>query len=356
MLIDIIIGARPNFIKAFPIIETLKKNKNIKFRVIHTGQHYDDKMSKIFFDEFNFNNLIEYLGGKNMNPIQFISKTINLYYKKIKSRTPNLCVLFGDVNSTLAIAIACNKLNIPIAHVEAGLRSFDKTMPEEHNRVITDHLSSLLFVTTYNAKKNLLKENIDKSKIFLVGNIMIESLIKNEKNFKKNNFQKKYIVLTIHRPSNTSNMNLLSKYLKVIETSLSENTEAIFPVHHSVKKKINFKKYKKIKFTDPMSYFNFISIIKSSIGLITDSGGITEETTYMNIPCITLRPNTERPETVTHGTNIIIGSNLEKLSSLIKKMDKGIWKKSKKIKFWDDKVSGRIVNIIKSKLNDKKFF
>ena len=310
-------------------------------------------MSKVFFDEFKFTHLIEYLGSKNINSIDFISNTISSYSKKVKSKSPDLCILFGDVNSTLAIAIACNKLGITIAHVEAGLRSFDKTMPEEHNRVITDHLSNLLFVTTKNAKKNLINENIEKSKIFLVGNIMIESLIKSKHNFKKITSNKRYIVLTIHRPSNTKNINLLYSYFSVIEKSLDENTEVIFPVHHSIKKKIKFNNYKKIKFIDPMSYFNFISLIKNSIGLITDSGGITEEAAYLNIPCVTLRPNTERPETVSYGTNIIIGNNFNKLPTLIKKMVKGIWKNSKKIPLWDDKVSNRIVNIIISKLNDK---
>lgn len=353
MFIDIIVGARPNFVKAFPLITYLLKFKKIKFRLIHTGQHYDKQMSKNFFNEFNFNKHIEFLGTSNKNPIQFISETINQYSKKIIRKKPDLCVLFGDVNSTLAIAIACNKMNVKIAHIEAGLRSYDKSMPEEHNRIITDHLSKFLFTTTSNAKKNLIKENIEKDNIYLVGNIMIEALIRSKNKLRNISYNiNKYIVLTIHRPDNTNNKKKIDEYLKTIVSSIDDNVNIIFPVHHSVKKKINYKKYRSIKFIEPLSYFKFLALIKNSIGVITDSGGITEETTYLNIPCLTLRNNTERPETISSGTNILIGEDHKKLKFFIKKMIKNRWKKNKAISLWDKKVSERIVKIIYSKKND----
>lgn len=355
MNLDIIIGARPNFVKAFPLISNINKYKKIRFRLIHTGQHYDRLMADVFFKEFKFYKNITYLNVKNNDSNQFISDVIKKYKKIIQNSKPDLTILFGDVNSTLAVAIACNKSVIPIAHIEAGLRSYDKLMPEEHNRVITDHLSDLLFVTTLNAKKNLIKENISKDKIFFVGNIMIETLIrfKNKLN-KRKKTNKKYIVLTIHRPENTKNLKKIKEYFNILEYSLDKNTIVYFPVHHSVKSKINLLNYSKIKFIKPMSYLNFISLLKYSNGVVTDSGGITEEATYMNIPCISLRNNTERPETITHGTNHLISNDLNKFSKLLKKMDKGVWKINKSIKNWDDKVSKRILDIIYNSFNAKK--
>lgn len=347
MTIDVIIGARPNFVKAFPLILTFDKER-IDYRIIHTGQHYDYDMSKVFLDEFKFKDKLLFLNTKNKNPMSFISECINSYCKIIKNKKPKLCIVFGDVNSTLAISLVANKQQIPLAHIEAGLRSFDKSMPEENNRILTDHLSDFLFVTTENAKKNLLKENIKKNKIFHVGNIMIESLILT--NIKRNKLKKKNIIITIHRPSNTENIQKVKKYLEILCENLNTNVEIIFPIHHSLKDKLNKydKIFQRINFIKPLSYFNFINLLSSSIGVITDSGGISEETTFLNIPCITLRSNTERPETISKGTNILIGDDYKKFSKFLKKMSDENWKQAKSIRYWDSQVSKRIVNILRN--------
>ena len=347
MTIDVIIGARPNFVKAYPLILAFNKEK-IDYRIIHTGQHYDHNMSKVFLDEFKFKNKIIFLNTKNKNPMNFISECIDSYYKTIKNKKPTLCIVFGDVNSTLAISIVANKQQIPLAHIEAGLRSFDKAMPEENNRILTDHLSDFLFVTTENAKKNLLKENIKKNKIFHVGNIMIESLILT--NIKKNKDKKKNIIITIHRPSNTENIEKVKKFLEILCENINPDIEIIFPIHHSLKDKIKKTDEipQRINFIEPLSYFNFINLLSSSIGVITDSGGISEETTFLNIPCITLRSNTERPETISKGTNILIGDDYKNFSKNLKKMSKENWKQAKSIRYWDNKVSKRIINILRN--------
>ena len=349
--LDLIIGARPNIIKVFPLIKSIIVSKDFKFRLIHTGQHYDPLMSDIILKNFGLSKYIEHLNIKNNNPNQFIAETIINYSNKIiKTYRPDFSVVFGDVNSTLAIALASNKLNIPLIHIEAGLRSYDKTMPEEHNRIVTDHLSEILFTTTNQARLNLIKENIDRKKIYHVGNIMIETLLKKFNVLVKNKSsrKKKYVIITIHRPSNTGNKNIIEKYLNAICSSVPSGVLIIFPVHHSVRKYLDTTKWINIKFIDPLPYIDFIKMISKAYCVVTDSGGISEETTILNIPCLTLRSNTERPETIKFGTNILIGNDMNKLKKSLNKIFNNKWKNGKKIKYWDNEVSVKILNVIRN--------
>ena len=309
--IDIIIGARPNFIKAAGLLSSFsKKLHKFELRLIISGQHYNKELSTIFIDELKLNLKKKKFKLTNKNSVLQISEIISKYQNLISKDKPNLIIVFGDVNTTLAMSIVANKNNIKLAHVESGLRSYDLSMPEEHNRKLTDHLSDFLFVTSTNAKKNLINEGINKKKIFFVGNVMIDTLKKNINKLKKTKLfsqlkldYKDYILLTLHRPSNLSNINNFKKTLMFLSKKL-KNYKIIFPVHPVTSKLIKEDlNYNNIIFVKPMGYLEFIFFLKNSNGVITDSGGITEESTYLNIPCITLRDNTERPETITFGTN-----------------------------------------------------
>ncbi|MDC3171589.1 UDP-N-acetylglucosamine 2-epimerase (non-hydrolyzing) [Pelagibacteraceae bacterium] len=362
MLIDLICGARPNFIKIAPIVKELKKNRINKFRIIHTGQHYNTNMSKFFFDELqipkpNFN-----LNVKSGTHSKQTSKIMNRYEEIILKKKPDLCIVVGDVNSTMACAIVAKKNNIKLAHVEAGLRSGDLTMPEEINRIVTDSLSDIFFTTSIDANKNLIKEGKKEKNIYFVGNTMIDTLINFKNKFKKPHIYKRYnlsknsyFILTLHRPSNVDNKKNLMILINEISNSC-KNSKIIFPVHprlHEVFKNQSLIN-DNIILTKPLSYLNFLYLINNAKGVITDSGGLTEETTYLKIPCITLRSTTERPETISLGTNVLAGNNIIKINQYINKITLNTWKKSSIPKKWDGKTSNRIVKIINSlKKNDQ---
>ena len=359
MLIDIIAGTRPNFIKIAPIFKTYKKIKNYKkhftLRLIHTGQHYDKRMSDNFFKDLGIPMSDYNFKSGSSTQAKQTARIMIAYEKLLISKPCNLCIVVGDVNSTMACAISAKKLNIPVAHIEGGLRSKDMSMPEEINRIVTDSISDYFFTTSMVAVKNLLLEGHKSNSIYFVGNLMIDSLKNNYKNLKKpsiwniNKLSKdNYLILTIHRPSNTNNKKHLFKLLKNIN-KYSGKIKILFPVHPRLKKdlkkiKINFPG---IIFTDPQPYLNFMYLLKYSLGVITDSGGITEEATILKRPCLTLRENTERPETVTVGTNILIGNSDKKIEYYLKKMIKKRWKKSNFPNKWDGKTSNRILSILK---------
>lgn len=348
--IDVIVGARPNFIKVYKLLKIFKSN-NFSFRLIHTGQHHDKNMSDIFFNELNIKKPHINLNIKEKTHAKQIGKIMISYEKLLQKKKPELSIVVGDVNSTLACAIVASRMNIKVAHIEAGLRSNDMSMPEETNRILTDHLSNFLFVTTSSARKNLIKENIKKHKIYLVGNTMIDTLKEFTKkidiNIKKNSKEKNFILVTLHRPENTDNPKKLYQILNILK-DLSKKQDIIFPVHPRLSKKINKNYFKKIKFIMPQGYIQFISLIKSSNFVITDSGGITEECSVLNIPCITLRKSTERPETIKYGTNKLSRIDFNEINKLRKLILKNKWKKYKKVKYWDGKTSDRIYKIIKN--------
>lgn len=358
--IDLIVGARPNFVKLASLTnKKIRKNhsKKFKFRIIHTGQHYDKNMSEVFFKNLNIPkpdiNLNVGSGSHAFQTAEIMKK----YENVLKKSLSNICIVFGDVNSTLACALVAKKLNIRVAHVESGIRSFDNSMPEEINRIITDSISDYHFITSIIAKKNLLNSGVRKENIYFVGNTMIDTLINNSHNLKKHNKlftklklnKKKYIITTIHRPDNLTALFIESFLKQLIE--ITNGLSIVFPLHPRtsklIKKSEHYKIFKnRITFISPASYIDFNFLLKNSLFVITDSGGITEETTYYNIPTLTLRNNTERPETIKYGTNVLIGKNFERLQYYTKKILKKKWKQSKPIKYWDGKVGERIIKIL----------
>jgi len=355
--IDLVFGARPNFIKAFPVFDALKKSGKFELRLINTGQHYDKNMVDIFFKQLQIKrpdfNLMVGSGTHAEQTAKIIVETEKLFI----NNKPEMVIVFGDVNSTIAAALSASKLHIPIAHVEAGLRSFDRTMPEEINRVLTDQISDLLFITSPEAKDNLINEGKNPDQIFFVGNTMIDSLVRFEKLFDEKELLKMlkindedYALFTIHRPSNVDNP---EKYFELLSSlnQISERIPIVWPVHPRTKNLIkdnNFKLSENIFSIDPVGYFQFLGLQKNAQFIMTDSGGVQEESTYLGIPCFTLRDNTERPITIKYGTNNLVGTNFKKLPDIVFGYKKN-WNKDFKVPYlWDGKASIRISKIIEN--------
>jgi len=363
-------GARPNFMKIAPLIWELKKihqklkSSRIKYLFVHTGQHYDNEMSKIFFKDLNLPYPDINLGvGSSSHAVQTAKIMIKFEKVCIKEK-PGIVIVVGDVNSTIACTLVATKLGIKTAHVEAGLRSFDRNMPEEINRILTDSISDYLFTTCEDANENLKREGIPEEKIFFVGNIMIDTLMRYQARAKKLNTHKKYglcksnyALLTLHRPSNVDGEGTLYDILQAVK-EISNHVPILFPVHPRTKKYINkycvndlLVKENSIILTDPIGYLEFLSLMMDAKFVLTDSGGIQEETTALGIPCLTLRNNTERPITVTQGTNIIVGTNPNNIIYESKNILKGNNKNQNIIpKLWDGNTAKRIINIIMSKI------
>lgn len=350
MKIIIAVGARPNFIKAAPLIKELKKYRKVKYWLVHTGQHYDKEMSDLFFKDLDIPKANINLGIGGGSQAEQTAGILTSFEKVCLKKKPDLVIVFGDVNSTLACALAAVKLNIKIAHIEAGLRSFDKSMPEEINRILTDHISDYLFVTEQAGVNNLIKEGVDKNKIFLKGNIMIDALcgiLENKSDIVKKFDLKKYSLVTLHRPGNVDNRKELKKILDILE-KISNKSQVVWPIHPRTKKNIeNFKfgeRLKKLLVLEPLGYLDFITMVRHAQLVLTDSGGIQAETTYLKIPCLTLRETTEQPETIFHGTNIL--ADIRRAIDIEKKLA-DIKKRNYKIpKFWDGKTAERIVQVL----------
>lgn len=358
MLIDIIAGARPNFMKIAPIIEQIKKRQNqgtkLDYRLIHTGQHYDRNMSGNFFEELRIPDPDYNLEVGSGTQAEQTACIMQGYEKILLEEPSHLCLVVGDVTSTMACAITAKKLNISVAHVEGGIRSGDLSMPEEINRLVTDSISDLFFTTSTIANENLKREGVPEEKIHFVGNTMIDTLLGNIDRFTKPRIwnekelkNQSYIVMTLHRPSNVDEENQLKNLMDEIVQS-SKETPIVFPVHPRTRK--NLKKlgieYKSLHYSDPLSYLQFNYLVKHSMAVITDSGGITEETTVMGIPCMTLRDSTERPETCKVGTNELLGTNPEAIKPAVEKLLLGGWKKGGIPEKWDGKTSERIVDVL----------
>lgn len=355
MNIDIIAGARPNFMKIAPIIAEIKRvqqsGKIIHYRLIHTGQHYDKKMSGDFFDELGIPEPDENLGAGGGTQAEQTAAIMVGYEKLLLTKTTNICLVVGDVTSTMACAIVAKKLHVLVVHVEAGIRSGDITMPEEINRMVTDSITDYFYTTSETANQNLRKAGIEDSRIIFVGNTMIDSLLKNISRLKKpvifDEFKLKegnYFVLTLHRPANVDGEQKLKILLdKIIEGS--KGLPILFPVHPRTAKNLRNLGINapNLFMVEPMSYLEFNFVVKNSKAVVTDSGGITEETTQMSIPCITLRNNTERPETIEIGTNELIGTNPDNVLPAFEKLFAGKWKKGGIPPLWDGKTSERII-------------
>ncbi len=365
MNIDIIAGARPNFIKIAPIIDAIiyqaNLGRNINFRLVHTGQHYDKNMSGSFFEQLGIPQpQINMEAGGGSQAEQCANIMIG-YEKLLQEESTDLCLVVGDVTSTMACAIVARKMNVPVAHIEAGIRSGDWTMPEEINRIVTDSITNYFFTTTNSANENLRKQGIEKERIFLVGNTMIDTLYKHQNNFKKPSFwdglnlkKGNYILLTLHRPANVDDKLKLQGFLEEI-LKHTINVPVIFPVHPRTAKvllALNIS-HERLHLINPLGYLEFNYLSQNALAVITDSGGITEETTVMGVPCITLRDSTERPETVELGTNKLIGTNPKAIKSALKILFEGSWKKGTIPPLWDGQTAKRIVAVL-LKLNENK--
>jgi len=357
--IHLVVGARPNYIKAHPVYNSLNELNKFKLKLVNTGQHYDQNMSGVFIQELGMQQPdINLEVGSGLHGQQ-TGRILSLYEQVLIKEKPNLVIVFGDVNSTIACSLAAAKLDIPIAHVESGLRSFDWKMPEEINRVLTDRLSTFLFTTSPEAKDNLINEGISTKKIHFVGNTMIDSLIEFKDKFEKSKVREKldiqgdYALITLHRPSNVDNGNNIKKLINSIQNT-SKIIPCIFPIHPRTKKKLQSAKLynellnnKRIKLIDPLGYIDFMCLQINARIVLTDSGGIQEETTFFGVPCITVRENTERPITISNGTNKLIGAEYDKIPQEIEVAIKDKSDKQYIPTLWDGKSAGRISNILK---------
>ena len=358
--IILVVGARPNFMKMAPLYSELKK-RNMPVILLHTGQHYDENMSKVFFEDLHMPNPDIYLGVGSSSHAKQTAQIMVDFEKVCQNEKPSLVVVAGDVNSTIACALVATKLTIPVAHVEAGLRSFDMSMPEEINRILTDRISNILLTPSKDANQNLIREGMEQDKIKLVGNIMIDSLLNNMESAKKSNIhdelnidRTEYVLITAHRPSNVDHENNLSRIVEAVEI-ICKDIKVVFPIHprtSNMLKKFGF--YNKLNqipnliLTKPLGYIDFLALIKDSRTVLTDSGGLQEETTALGIPCITLRDNTERPITIEKGTNTLTGNNTKKIIEVWKDINMNGGKKSQIPDLWDGKTSERICNIIET--------
>ncbi len=363
MLVTIIAGARPNFMKVAPIIKAIFKAQSqgltIQYRLVHTGQHYDKKMSGDFFEQLGIPDPhinLECGGGTQAEQTAAIMVK---FEKELFDNRPDVVLVVGDVTSTMACTIAAKKLCVDVVHVEAGIRSGDMTMPEEINRIVTDSICDHFFTTSTIANENLKRYQVPEASIHFVGNTMIDTLFQNLDRLRKPSFWDEhqlipgnYFLVTLHRPSNVDDPEKLKLLLDAITNSTGE-LPVVFPVHPRTRKILDTFNINagKLIMIDPQGYLEFIYLVKNAKGIITDSGGITEEATVLHIPCLTLRNSTERPETVTQGTNELIGDNIEKLQLYLKKILANDWKKGTVPDFWDGNTSERIINILYSTYN-----
>lgn len=363
MKITIIAGARPNFMKVAPIIHEIRKNKesgvSIDYRLVHTGQHYDKKMSQTFFEELNIPMPDINLGCGGGTQAEQTANIMIQFEKDLINNPTDLVLVVGDVTSTMACSIVAKKLNTKVAHVEAGIRSWDLSMPEEINRMVTDSLADYYFTTTEIANDNLRNAGVSDDRIFFVGNVMIDTLLKNMPRFKKPKEyddlrlkEKGYLVLTMHRPANVDEEFKLKEMMNEITANVN-GMPIVFPIHPRTAKVFNDLGISadNLCVIEPQGYLEFNYLVKNSYGVITDSGGITEETTVMHIPCMTLRDNTERPETCIIGTNKLVGTNPKNIKPALDLLFDGKWPLGNIPEYWDGHAAERIIDIIINKLS-----
>lgn len=359
-----VVGARPNFIKIAPVHKAFVRHSNkVNHKICHTGQHFDDQMSKIFFDELELPVPDFYLGAGSASHAVQTAKIMVEFEKVLMEEKPDLIIVPGDVNSTMACSLVASKMGIKIAHIEAGLRSFDRTMPEEINRVVTDVISDFLFVSERSGLINLKNEGIPVTKIFFTGNVMIDSLIQYRPRFENSSIHEKlglqpgeYFLVTFHRPSNVDEISGLTKLVNFLN-HYGNTKKIVFPVHPRTRRNLEEfglinKFMHNIILTDPIGYLDFLALTKKALLVITDSGGIQEETTFLSIPCITVRDNTERPVTVEQGTNYLAGTQIDSVTTYIEMILQGKAKAGKIPELWDGKTAERIVNTITDYLVD----
>lgn len=359
--VSLVVGARPNFIKAAPLLDELKKRRGyFDPLLIHTGQHYDHRLSQLFFDQLKMPKPDFYLGVGSASHARQTAEIMVALENNFGATRPDLVIVFGDVNSTIAAAIVAAKQGVKLAHVEAGLRSFDNSMPEEINRVVTDRLSDILFVTEQSGIDNLRREGVTPDKINFAGNIMIDSLVSNLKISQESRIldelglaPKEYSVLTLHRPSNVDNPGKLASLFETLQT-IGRRIPVIFPCHPRTLKEAGsaglIDKFGSsgFRFIEPLGYIDFLRLQSQSKMVLTDSGGIQEETTFLQVPCITIRENTERPVTVDVGSNVLTGTDPEKILDAVESIMENRFKSGGIPELWDGSTAVRIADYLTS--------
>jgi UDP-N-acetylglucosamine 2-epimerase (non-hydrolysing) len=356
-----VVGARPNFMKIAPIWRAMEDRRSLERVLVHTGQHYDENMSKVFFEDLNLPKPDIFLGVGSA-PHGEQTGTIMIEFERALVREgADMVVVVGDVNSTMACTLVAVKMGIPVAHVEAGLRSFDRAMPEEINRMVTDILADVLLTTCRDAEKNLLGEGIAREKIHFVGNVMIDSLHYYRPMTDRSKIlgdlsldEEGYGLITLHRPSNVDEAGVLANILEAFVT-LADRLPFVFPVHPRTRKMLENMNValppEKIRLIEPIGYLDFLKLMCHSKIVLTDSGGIQEETTVLGIPCLTIRENTERPITIEIGTNVLVGMDKERIIEEGTKVLEGTHKQGTIPELWDGHASERIVNVIENYLS-----
>ena len=358
-----VVGARPNFMKIAPLMKAYEAFEGIEPLLVHTGQHYDERMSDLFFRQLDIPEPDVNLGVGSGSHAQQTAQIMARFEPIVLEHKPDVVVVVGDVNSTIACALVAVKLGITVAHVEAGLRSFDRSMPEEINRILTDTISDLLFVTEDSGKENLLREGIDESRIFFVGNVMIDTLLNNRAKAEASTIlgdlrlePDRYVVLTLHRPSNVDDPIVFGHILDALET-IQEDTPVVFPMHPRTRKNLDgspmgrrIRAMPGLHLLDPIGYLDFLKLTSGAKCVLTDSGGIQEETTILKVPCLTLRENTERPCTVEVGSNRLVGTDPKNIIAAWEDVVMGRWPEPRVPELWDGKAAERIVRIIVEKL------
>ena len=361
MRITCVVGARPNFMKVTPILAYAAGLPDVRCRLVHTGQHYDERMSALFFTELGMPKPDSYLGvGSGSHAVQ--TATVMLKFEEeLNAHQADLVLVVGDVNSTLACALVAVKRHIPVAHVEAGLRSRDPRMPEEINRILTDHISDYLFTTEREAESNLVAEGIPAEKIHFVGNVMIDTLLRHRKRARRTGIverlsltPREYAVCTIHRPDSVDTIEAAQRTLNAIAI-LTDRLPVILPLHPRTRNRWSsfgllerLERCRNLTIMEPLGYLEFLALMDSSALVLTDSGGIQEETTIVGVPCLTFRENTERPVTVTEGTNQLIGLDLLRLATAIDEVLSGEIVDGRTPELWDGQAAARILHILRS--------
>ena len=360
-----VVGARPNFMKVAPLHRAFMSHGGFNSMIVHTGQHYDERMSDIFFRQLEMPEPDIYLGVGSGSHAQQTSKIMTAFEEIVIDEKPDLVLVVGDVNSTLACALVATKLHIPVAHVESGLRSGDRRMPEEINRIITDSISDYLFVTEQSGMDNLHAEGVSEDKVFFVGNVMIDALVQFREKAARSTIlhdlgleDRKYALMTMHRPANVDRKEGLSALLETIE-SVHNMLPIVFPIHPRTRHRFTefgledrLNAISNLTLLEPLGYLEFLRLMEKASVVVTDSGGIQEETTFLDVPCITLRENTERPITVTLGTNQLMDLNPELIADrLLTILNDSDLRKKQELPFWDGEAAYRIVQIIEKTMS-----
>jgi len=357
MNLSLVVGARPNFVKAAALLVEMADRPSVRVRLIHTGQHYDERMSGQFFSELEMPPADVNLGVTAADPLEQTAEILLRLAPVLRAGRPDLVIVVGDVTSTVAGALVSNKLGLPLAHVEAGLRSFDRTMPEEINRIVTDALADFCFTTEPAANENLLREGVAGNRVHYVGNCMIDTLFRFRERASESGvlarlglMPREYAVLTLHRPSNVDDPETLARVLAAISV-VHHDVPLIFPVHPRTRQRLQVlpaaaTTSSTLRLIEPASYLDFVQLMANSLCVLTDSGGIQEETTALGVPCLTLRPGTERPITTTLGTNRIVGLDRDLIEAAWQQIRRRDWPPGCVPDLWDGKAARRVLDVV----------